>query len=418
MIFNTFTHAALLASLFSSANGSPFPLTTRNGGVAVLDVFVPSSRNDDKFYNVNVTFNGQAVPVMIDTGSGDLFVASNECPTDDDQDGCFGLTSSYIIKPNDTILSNETFFTIVGEGAVYGNQSLLQTDFGGLSIPDVAIGLVYESALKEFQNDSFSGIFGLNMRAVSRQLHFNNRLPPMDVLLATEKLREPKFSLSFPRLGDPDSAEVGKLTLGGLGEEAAGHDVTYGPVYSTPNYNYDDFPLDRQGWTVHLEGVRVNGVEIKMRAGLLLPDGKYLSMIDSGGSLMYFRPEELDAIAAQFKGPILYPGNRDIYFDCSIPQLMELKYFGEWYAVDPLDLVTPSDHGLVNGTEYCHAALGQWTRTFGDSIIGLPFLRSVFSVFDYISNDLVPQPRVGFASLVDGAAAVARYSDVLPSRLL
>lgn len=56
----------------------------------------------------------------------------------------------------------------------------------------------------------------------------------MDVLLATEKLREPKFSLSFPRLGDPDSAEVGKLTLGGLGEEAAGHDVTYGPVYSTP----------------------------------------------------------------------------------------------------------------------------------------------------------------------------------------
>lgn len=98
MIFNTFTHAALLASLFSSANGSPFPLTTRNGGVAVLDVFVPSSRNDDKFYNVNVTFNGQAVPVMIDTGSGDLFVASNECPTDDDQDGCFGLTSSYIIK--------------------------------------------------------------------------------------------------------------------------------------------------------------------------------------------------------------------------------------------------------------------------------------------------------------------------------
>lgn len=133
---------------------------------------------------------------------------------------------------------------------------------------------------------------------------------------------------------------------------------------------------------------------------------------------MYFRPEELDAIAAQFKGPILYPGNRDIYFDCSIPQLMELKYFGEWYAVDPLDLVIPSDHGLVNGTEYCHAALGQWTRTFGDSIIGLPFLRSVLSVFDYISNDLVPQPRVGFASLVDGAAAVARYSDVLPSRLL
>ncbi|TQN67924.1 Napsin-A [Colletotrichum shisoi] len=335
-------------------------------------------------------FNGQAIPVRIDTGSGDLFVAANECPTDDDQDGCFGLTSSYIIK----------------------------TDFGGFLIPDLAISLVYESALREFQNDSFSGIFGLNIRAVGRQLHFNNSLPPMDVLLATEKLREPKFSLSFPRLGDPDSAEVGKLTLGGLGEEAAGHNATYGPVCRTPNYNYDDFPLDRQGWTVHLEGVRVNGVEIKMRAGLLLPDGKYRSMIDSRGSLMYFRPEELDAIAAQFKGPILYPGNRDIYFDCSIPQLMELKCFGEWYAVDPLDLVIPSDHGLVNGTEYCHAALGQWTRMFGDSIIGLPSLRSVFSVFDYISKDLVPQPRVGFASLVDSAAAVARYFDVLPSRLL
>ncbi|GKT42343.1 putative aspartic-type endopeptidase [Colletotrichum spaethianum] len=306
-------------------------------------------------------------------------------PTDNDQDGRYGLTSPYIIK----------------------------VDFGGLPTSGLAIGLVYESALREGQNDSLSGIFSLNMRAVSRQLHFNNRLPPMEALFEPQKLREPKFSLTSPRHGDPISAQTSKLTLGGLGEEAAGYNITYGPVFI---YNYNDFPLDCQGWTVQLEGVRINGVEIKMTNGLILPEGKYLSMTDSGRSLMYFRPEELDAIATQFKGLIVYSGNRDVCFDCSIPQLMELKYFGEWYAVDPLDLVIPSDHGFVNGTQYCHAALGR--RAFAGSIIGPPFLRSVVSVFDYLSSDLVPQPRVGLAGLVNGAAAVARYPDVLPHRLL
>jgi hypothetical protein len=45
-----------------------------------------------------VDFEGQTLPVLLDTGSADLFVASTECPTTDETSGCFGLTKEFVIN--------------------------------------------------------------------------------------------------------------------------------------------------------------------------------------------------------------------------------------------------------------------------------------------------------------------------------
>lgn len=67
----------------------------------------------------------------------------------------------------------------------------------------------------------------------------------------------------------------------------------------------------------------------------------------------------------------------------------------------------------------CKAQISSWSRVFADSIIGVPFMRSAFSVYDYVTPDFYSvQPRVGLAPLVDGQAAVARYPQVYQNRLL
>lgn len=176
--------------------------------------------------------------------------------------------------------------------------------------------------------------------------------------------------------------------------------------------------------------------------------GRYMSLMDTGSSDILVRYDELVAIAGLVNGPVIFENEHDLYFDCSIPQLLELKYSDQWFPVDPLDIINPNDHGNVNGTEMyvlaclyfclhtrhrllletylthfnfcrCKAQISSWSRAFGDSIIGVPFLRSAFSVFDYVTPDFYSvQPRVGLAPLVDGSAAIARYPEVYRNRLL
>ncbi|KAG8165860.1 hypothetical protein KVR01_004412 [Diaporthe batatas] len=412
----------LSATLVSSAQAAPWSppaLKTRQGGVGVLDISIPPNRKDDRFYTVDIDFEGQSLPALLDTGSADLFVASTECPTDDETSGCFGLTEQFVIDNNTHLVPNETFYTIVGEGGVSGNQSLLDIGLGGIVGADIATGLINYAVQNQFQGASFSGLIGLSMIAVSRQKYFNDRLPLFDALVSSGVVEKPVFSASFPRLGDPDSEPVGKLTLGGIEPAYADLNITYSDIINSTNYNYEDLPLQAQGWAIELQGIRVNGVTVNLTRGQLDEAGRYMSLMDTGGSDILVRYDELVAIAGLFKGPVIFQNMHDLYYDCSIPQLLELKYNDQWFPIDPLDIINPSDHGMVNGTEMCKAQISSWSRVFADSIIGVPFFRSAFSVFDYVTPDFYSvQPRVGLAPLVDGPAAIARYPQVYKNRLL
>jgi hypothetical protein len=87
----------------------------------------------------------------------------------------------------------------------------------------------------EFQNGSFSGILGMGLRNVSRQFYQYQNLPPFDTLVAQERLLAPKFSTVFPRYADPSSPKEGRLTVGGIDEEASnGRKITYSNIVDSP----------------------------------------------------------------------------------------------------------------------------------------------------------------------------------------
>lgn len=394
------------------------PTARQSGKVGVVDVVIPPNRNDDQYYISYLDFNDQTVPVLLDTGSGDLFVGSNQCSTTDPQSGCY-LSTVYQLNNETAIVANETFGTVVGVGGVNGNQSIMSVDFGGVTISDLAVPLIYYASVGEYQNGSFGGIFGMSPRNVSRNWYFFERLPAVEAMIADGLFEKPVFSLTVPRLGDPDSPSTGKLTFGAIEEVETLGEITYNDIIDTPNYGLDGYPLSPQSWTTVLEGVRMNGVEINLTQSSIDAEGRYISLIDSGAQTILFRPQDFDNLTALFDGPTIVQAGYAVYFDCSIPQLLELKYHGEWFAIDPLDLIIPSDHGVVNGTEMCKSALGTWSRTFADSIMGVPFMRNVVSVFDYVTEDLYSvQPRLGLGSTTDGGAAVGRYADVYRGRLL
>ncbi|KAB2568653.1 hypothetical protein DBV05_g12669 [Lasiodiplodia theobromae] len=410
---STFVLANFLGSCLSLA----VPVVRQSGKVGVLDVSIPPNRNDDQYYTVDLDFDGQTVPVLLDTGSGDLFVGSNQCSTTDPDSGCYN-SPFYQITNETVIVANETFGTVVGVAGVNGNQSIMPVDFGGITIPDLATPLLYYAGKGEFQNGSFGGILGVSPRNVSRNYYFFERLPPIDAMITEGLLEKPVFSLTLPRLGDPDSIS-GKLTLGAIEDAPIIGDISYNEIIDAPNYGYEDARLAPMSWTSQLEGVRMNGVEINMTQSSIDAQGRYLSLFDSGAQTILLRYQEFTAVAALFKGKTIVQDGYAVYFDCAEPQLLELNYHGRWFAVDPLDLIIPSDHGVVNRTVMCKSALGTWSRTFADSIIGVPFMRNTLSVFDYVTEDLYSvQPRVGLGSLTDGAAAMERYAGLYQNRLL
>lgn len=233
-----------------------------------------------------------------------------------------------------------------------------------------------------FQNGSFAGILGLGMRTASTQWLQFQKLPLIDSLITQGKLAKPLFSLRFPRLGDPN-AMAGAVSLGEIEGEFIVKPIKYSDVvqFSSSVFlpkadlispisfgrrilttckrspdNTDS--VSTTAWAVSLEGLRMNGVEVPVSPGRLRPDAKHVSVVDSGESLIYLPPADFNAVVEKFKGKTEVRQSTgqgstgdEVYFECSVPQLLELKVNGNWYLVDPLDmLVSHSNHSAEDGT--------------------------------------------------------------------
>ncbi|KAK7911628.1 hypothetical protein PG985_014109 [Apiospora marii] len=391
-----------------------------------LLVHIPPNSTDDAYHVLSVKLDGQSVPLNIDTSTGDSFVASGQCDVSDPKSGCYALDAEFKIDENTMVHHDQKFEVDHGTGRATGQLATLRANISGLEVGNVSTALIDNAMPGTFHNGSFAGILGLGMRTASSQWLKFQKLPLVDILITQGKLAKPLFSLRFPRLGDPN-AIAGVLSLGEIEEEFMVKPIKYSDVvqFSSSPDNVDS--LSTASWAVSLEGLRMNGVEVPVSPGRLRPDAKHVSVIDSGASHVYLPTSDFKAVVEKFEGKTEVRQSTgqgstgdEVYFECSVPQSLELKVNGHWYLVDPLDmLVSYSSYLAEDGTMMCRGGIGsRESPRIGDSVLGMPFLRSVFTIYDYMSTDMfLKPPRLGLLSLVDKRLAKSRYADLYTNRL-
>ncbi|KAK8054594.1 hypothetical protein PG994_009661 [Apiospora phragmitis] len=384
---------------------------------ANLLVHIPPNSTDDAYHVVSVELDGQSLLLNIDTSTGDSFIASGQCDTANPKSGCYALDATFKTKENTIIHHDQKFEADLGVGRATGQHATLRANISGLEVGNVTAALIDEAMPGSFQNGSFAGILGLGMRTASSQWLQFQKLSFIDTLITQGKLAKPLFSLRFPRLGDPN-AMAGAFSIGEIEEEFMMIPTKYSDVVQFSSSPDNTDTLATAAWSVSLDGLRMNGVEFPVSPGRRRPDAKHVSVIDSGASHIYLPTADFNAVVKKFEGKTEVRQSTSqgftgdvAYFECSIPQSLELKVNGNWYLVDPLDmLASNSSYYAEDGTRMCRGGIGSREKPkLGDSLLGMPFLRSVFTIYEYMSADMISKtPRLGLLSLVDTRLAKGR----------
>ncbi|KAH7339959.1 aspartic peptidase domain-containing protein [Rhizoctonia solani] len=195
-------------------------------------------------------------------GSSDTFVASDKCTECD-------AYNKFQIQPSTNICDKE-FGTTVGSGSVSGPLAFLDTNLGNLVLPKQPIGLVNYSQVNEYQNHSFSGVFGLAQINISRLWYFDQEYPVLTTAIQENKLEK--------------------------------------PIRIPPNTN--------------MTSLRFNGQNIPLFN--LLQEGLVIGLLDTGSSDIMCRPGTADTIVAAINGT-KHSNGHDIFVECDKPQIMEFQ---------------------------------------------------------------------------------------------
>lgn len=108
-----------------------------------------------------------------------------------------------------------------------------------------------------------------------------------------------------------------------------------------------------QGWSVILQGIRLNGIEIPVAPGRYRTDAQHVAVLDSGAPSIYLPWQTFQLAVNKFHGLIFMEPHEDgdrILFECARAQLLELQIHGRWFTVDALDMLVPNSRRIVNGT--------------------------------------------------------------------
>ncbi|KAH7909287.1 aspartic peptidase domain-containing protein [Hygrophoropsis aurantiaca] len=343
-----------------------------------------SDNNNDVAYSgvLSIGTPPQNFDLDLDTGSSDLWVVTNQCPSCPMNVPAFDYTKSSTFVP-----SSSTTEITYGLGAVTGTISQDIVSFGGFTVSNQTLLAV--TKYSSF-GDEMSGILGLGFQSLSSQ-----QAPPFWVtLLNSNALTEPVMSFYLKRSkNEIASAPGGVLTLGG----------TNSSLY-TGNIEFMNIPNATTPilyWSLQITAFTIQGQPVSF------PEENSLAVIDTGTSLIGVPSSILENIWAQIPGSVPLTGDWDGYkaFPCETNITVTVSFGGTTWAINTEDLnagqiSVPSATGAVGAM--CIGGifdLGKPLST-GDNvpswIIGDAFLKNVYTVFR------ADPPSIGFAQLAPG----------------
>uniref|UniRef100_V5ESM3 Aspartyl protease n=2 Tax=Kalmanozyma brasiliensis (strain GHG001) TaxID=1365824 RepID=V5ESM3_KALBG len=373
--------------------------------------------NGQLTYNVPLTIANQQLNAQLDTGSGDLWLANQDC----DDDSCRGHQGLSVTKFNDrsdSVVDQDTPFNISYLlGSAEGQVKTASMLFGDpsttrLTINSQAFGSCNQVSNEDMDSGNFSGIIGvgppansliqadLNATSNTAYLNVNVRPPETGAVLAgfwyNARPGRRFMGIGLQRLEEDGGSGDSVLTVGN-------HDPAYAGS-TDPNINFTSAIGDADGvvrhWRVPLTEISVlmqHGISEPIPIGMssVISGSNPIAVFDSGASVNLGPESTLDAMYGAWGiGPASDGG---YYVPCDLQLNITLGLGGIRIPIHPLDasLTTGSGNGPSGDGSVCLGSF-QALRSLSsasnganlnasflpaDFVLSPAFMRSAYTVF-------------------------------------
>ncbi|CAK5270493.1 unnamed protein product [Mycena citricolor] len=368
----------LAATLFEAAQAVsvPFEVHTTNKPLPHHNArrsAAPISNNGNAAYISNITLGGVTVPVILDTGSSDLWVTFQGSPPAASKDTGKSLALNYAV------------------GSASGNIHTVELQFAGFTVPDQAFLQVANSS--SFSTDSaYDGLVGLGPNEGS-SIQSKLGSPQGDMVL-NRMFQQNNLSSNFitfllSRTNDPAAKLTGQFTIG---EAVAGFEN----ITSQTKLNVETVHRllnDQQHWQALTDVNSVTGPDGNViNIGSIVPkapDGQLVAVFDSGFTFSQVPRKMSDAIYGRVQGAVYDTKNEWWTVPCGQEINVTFHFGGVAFPVHPLDAV--DDNFKIkdaSGNPVCIGAFQPITSAFSlfgnfDMIMGMTFLRNAYTLLDY-----------------------------------
>ncbi|KAL5523428.1 hypothetical protein ACEPAG_7601 [Sanghuangporus baumii] len=350
------------------------------------NVGITNQQADSSYFApISVGTPPQEFNVILDTGSSDLWVASNQCLA------CPQDSPSFDSSQSSSLSSSQQSITIsYGSGRVSGTVATDTVSMGGFTVSGQTLSIV-DQISSNFLTQPVSGLMGLAFQTIAQ-----SRATPFWETLANEnQLTTPEMSFWLTRfVDDPQAQELepgGAFTLGGTNSSLFTGDIDFVdiPESVTPSF-----------WLLPLQDVTVQGNSVSIPTG-----NAGLAAIDTGTTLVAGPSTAVQSIFNEIQGSEALTGQLQGFFafPCDTTVTVTLNFGSRTWEISDADF----NLGAID-TQGQQCLGGIFDLDAGSSIdpsnsstpawvIGDTFLKNVYSVFRF------NPPSVGFAQLSDAA---------------
>jgi len=306
--------------------------------------------------------------ILMDSGSADLWVGSEDCQSDGG--GCGNHKFLGNQSSSSFVDTGKTFEVTYGTGEVSGDIVQDDITIAGLTLNAHTFG-VATSETDDFSSDDtpFDGLMGLAQSSLSEQ----DTPTPIESLASAGLVPDSIVSYKISRLADDKND--GEITFGAL-------DTTkFDPntLVTVPNVNTEGF------WEAALDAATVNGVDTGLTGRT--------TILDTGTTLMVLPAADAQTIHNQIQGA-QSDGQGGFTVPCNLTDSVALTYSGQVFAIDPRDIAfSPVDPNNPSGD----CTSGITSGNIGGAtewLVGDVFLKNA-----YFSTD-VSKNTVSLAKLV------------------
>ncbi|KAI0032490.1 aspartic peptidase domain-containing protein [Vararia minispora EC-137] len=348
---------------------------------------VVKNRGFNAFYTANITLGGIELPVVIDSGSPDLWVVTHE-----------EIPAAF--------LSDVQADITYGSGKVGGVIAYAPFSIGSREVKNQAfISVTDASGADQLLNNGAKGLLGLgfNMpavginRALATTLGPDNMLEtnPVATIFSQDAILPRFFTTLFGRAEDALAGPVGGDGVLTVGEYVNGMEkVADAPKLRRFIPHGEEFEA-KPRWTALLEGILVHGRQISVHSAFVdVPTTDRASaLLDTGTTLSAVPSYIAEEIYGRMDGAFLAEnlggaGRKDWVLPCDAVVDVSLVFGGQQFPVHPLDLSRPKIVN-VDGEEPRTVCVGTYEANdklpeYGmDMLFGGSFLLNTYTSFSF-----------------------------------